>query len=333
MKNLGQSRTSNFQSEMEVDQNVLDEHEDLNQVINDKRKIYEIKPEYEDLVPAGVDAVLQKWKKRKGPVSNFLSGDMVHTTKADLKSITGLKFYCTLVGDYESLIFLGDDAPALCPSIHPNTICNFLRYKSHTNKDTQLIGINDEPIFDVLGNKVICDGKWNAVINEKQFGSTITKLHRFRKQNTKEYHDSCPDCFEYYERGQRIGCLDHHTPQPFRSGNPMFSMQVEKGMRNLKASQEIFDVNGASSLNPFQLEEIRAHLVGTRSLIDYQTWVIILIGIKLFLRINELTGDEIDIHGNIKTTGIRMEDFDQHNSGIEDGLVTDIAIRIKGNNV
>lgn len=142
----------------------------------------------------------------------------------------------------------------------------------HYNMGQELIGVANTVVLDVTGQKVICDGKWRAVINEKQFGSTITKFHKFREHNSTEYHKDCADCLDHYLKGERIGCIEQHFPQPFSTGNPMVSMQVEHGMRTLRTSQEIFDITGASSLNPFQVEQVRQYLVGTRSLKDYQTW-------------------------------------------------------------
>ena len=50
--------------------------------------------------------------------------------------------------------------------------------------------ILDRPVLDVYGKSIICDGGWNANINQKQFSSTVTKIHKSRGESGlySKYH-------------------------------------------------------------------------------------------------------------------------------------------------
>jgi hypothetical protein len=61
--------------------------------------------------------------------------------------------------------------------------------------------ILDRPVLDVYGKSIICDGGWNANINQKQFSSTVTKIHKSRGESGL-YSEPCKLCWEQENNGR-----------------------------------------------------------------------------------------------------------------------------------
>ena len=78
---------------------------------------------------------------------------------------------------------LQDNPPAKCPSMNAESLALFLRYKSPVRKGQPLTDLNGNPKLDRMGQPIICDGGWKAEINEKQWSSTITKIHETRGES------------------------------------------------------------------------------------------------------------------------------------------------------
>jgi len=75
---------------------------------------------------------------------------------------------------------------------------------------------------------------------------------------------------------------------------------------------------GSSAITPWELLDIRTNLLSTNSIHDLQSWVMILISIKLFLRSDEL------VH-------IRIQDFVSDLCfEAKDGSISMLGIKVKG---
>ncbi|CEO95342.1 hypothetical protein PBRA_004108, partial [Plasmodiophora brassicae] len=167
------------------------------------------------------------------------------------KHIRGLRYYCCLVGDYDSLLVLQDDAPSdHCPSMSAKTLSNFVRFKRGV-QGTPLVDASGVPVLDRRGQPVVCQGGWNGPGNVEQFESAVTAVHAARDQrgnfedacnacwdafqaarqasacglHVGQHDDSCDTCWATFSRSnQSFGCF-HHVGQPrlWRRGNPVLS--------------------------------------------------------------------------------------------------------------
>jgi hypothetical protein len=73
------------------------------------------------------------------------------------KHYRGLRLFCCLIGDCESLLMLQDNAPRpYCPSMSSKTISNFIKWKRGA-KGSILKGSDNVPIKDIDNQIVKCE--------------------------------------------------------------------------------------------------------------------------------------------------------------------------------
>ncbi|KAI9359581.1 hypothetical protein DFJ73DRAFT_902032 [Zopfochytrium polystomum] len=136
---------------------------------NNKTK-FAIAPQIHALAVAGVDAKIAELGLQQGTTTSCPLADRNYkdtTRKAAQKHINLLKFFFSLIGDYESLIILEDTPPDFCPSMDYKSLILVLKFKQQP-KGNQLLHENRAPVMDVLGQEVLCQGGWNApnVVNQ-----------------------------------------------------------------------------------------------------------------------------------------------------------------------
>ncbi|SPQ99558.1 unnamed protein product (mitochondrion) [Plasmodiophora brassicae] len=93
------------------------------------------------------------------------------------KHIRGLRYYCCLVGDYDSLLVLQDDAPSdHCPSMSAKTLSNFVRFKK---------GVKRTPLVDASGVPVPV-----SVIDERAcaLGHIVLAVRHRRLDGEKKFN-------------------------------------------------------------------------------------------------------------------------------------------------
>jgi hypothetical protein len=71
-------------------------------------------------------------------------------------------------------------------------------------------------------------------------------------------------------------------------GNPIFSREVMQQLLKTKEDLKGWKVKGNVQLLPGEVRQLRDYLVGSGTLENFQIYVMILLGIKLFLRADEL---------------------------------------------
>ncbi|KAJ3073776.1 Nuclear control of ATPase protein 2 [Podochytrium sp. JEL0797] len=78
------------------------------------------------------------------------------------KHFNGLKFFCTLIGDWESMLTLLDNkVEPFCPSMSANTIALFIRFK-RWEKGAPLVDFDEDDVLNTDGEPVLCQGGgWN----------------------------------------------------------------------------------------------------------------------------------------------------------------------------
>jgi hypothetical protein len=78
-------------------------------------------------------------------------------------------------------------------------------------------------------------------------------------------------------------------------GNPVKSMENIPHIHRIKDDVvSAHKVNGNVQLLPGEIRNLRDYLVGSGTICNLQVYVMILLGIKLFLRVNELLDIQVD---------------------------------------
>ena len=77
----------------------------------------------------------------------------------------GLMYFCSLLGDYESMLILKENRPRFCPAMSPRMIANFIKFKRLKRGR------------DIYGRNIKCQGGWNDPDNVKQLLSAVGALH------------------------------------------------------------------------------------------------------------------------------------------------------------
>jgi hypothetical protein len=214
--------------------------------------------------------------------------------EAYMKHLTGLRYFCFLIGDFESMLILLDKAPVgRLPSCRVATVQLFIKWKIFP-KGSILTGDNDEPIIDYEGKEIECVGSWNAPDNMRQFSSALTLVHISRGQACA-YTEACLDCLSGAEvAGSEnlhtfFGCESHHPNRKIsRQGDPMTDQRLLDYMKSIFVEKSAYVQKGDSPITPFELLQVRTYLCSTNSLWDFMIYVMILLGVKLFLRSDEL---------------------------------------------
>ena len=296
-------------------------------------QIYHVKAEYWLPAKTGMATALEKFNLTFASDKTPLLGDTScssATEKQYLSVYRALRYYCCLVGDYESLLMLQEDSPKpFCPSMKANTIGDFIQWKRGTAK-APLLNKDRQPVCDVFGHHMLCLGGWNAPMIVKQFKSAVTALHQVNEQRG-QYYERCENCWEL--GFDSIGCIHHlYQPQLWRKGDPTQSRLVQMAHKRSSKDGEGYQEGGDTALTPMELLRIRRCLVSTGDIKDYQLWVLILISIRLFLRSAEATGDQTDmINGETIPTGLTGDSFVQDLFVVSsEGIVDALAIKVKG---
>lgn len=212
------------------------------------------------------------------------------TLLAYQKHYNGLKYFFSLIGDYESLLILLEYPPEpFCPSMDPNSIALFINWKRYPAGSPLLeIGNGSVILADVEGNPIRCQGTWNDPNNVNQLLSAVGAIHEARNQGGA-YFNSCEDCIDIYTRlNDKSGCRFHTTAQLWRRGNPRTAVVVKNTFKQSNIDGSGYVAEGDSALTPWELLSLRDRLLSTNSLWDLEFWVMTLIAIKLFLREDEV---------------------------------------------
>ena len=159
---------------------------------------YKVPDEIKRIAREGVEEVIKKMELSLDVHKRPMLGTRPlaeNTTISYMKHINGLRYFCSVVGDYESLLVFMEQSPAeFCPSANPNTIANFIRFK-RLERGQVLVDERGQNVVDVLGRGIKCMGGWNDHENVRQCLSAIGAVHAARGQKGP-YFDSCMDCIK-----------------------------------------------------------------------------------------------------------------------------------------
>ena len=247
----------------------------------------------------------------------------------------GLKRFCAITGEYDSLLILQPFANDKCPPLSANVVSNYIKYRRE-KKGTVIEGM-----FDVITKQPIkAIAGWNDPGNVGQLKTAVMNLHRHMGHGECSYQTVCDDCLLDHQNQSAngritIGCSRHlYKPRLYRVGNPFTDSECRAAVKKSKKDGETYVPCENDLISPFEIDTLADHLIGTNKLENYQLWVMILISIKLFLRGSETCGFErVKKRGGqteIKFTGIRQESFDWSFSTFKNDEFETFALRIKG---
>lgn len=207
------------------------------------------------------------------------------------KQFRGFFKFLALIGDYDSmLVFHNQKSKLVTESMVSESVALYIIYK--TKKSTEnLTKLHNKTIMmkDIFGQEIKCVGHWNAIGNADQFLNAITNIHLTIRQ-TAAYTDPCELCINARQSNNNsTGCRFHLGEYKFyRRGNPRYSNEVNKAMIIAKEETQNHRSKKCAQLLPSEVETLRKYLFSTNKIADYQLYVMILLGIHLFLRFDEV---------------------------------------------
>ena len=302
--------------------------------------------EYHLQLRNNIDSRLGRNIGRRGARSN------PNTSKTYETTVRGLRWWCCLIGDYESLLVLQDKVPRHCPSMNPRTLELFARFKTLMPGQVLTI-VNDKgkekPFLDVLDREI--KGKaasetsrdlqkpaWAGPQSHDTFCAAVKKIHEKNIRQVGQFQDRCEDCWKMPLEQRFRGCVQHPgNPRVRRLGDPTTSVEMTGSKKQNQSDHADHSPDGAQPLLPSDLVRLRAYWCSRNSLEELQAWVIFLVSCRLFLRANEATGHHTDSKGNIiLISGIQLTDNPDTDSinwtctNIKDHVVVRLGLNIKG---
>ena len=254
---------------------------------------------YKLKITAGITKAAKKWNVAldKGLVLDEFKYQGKNTTRLGNRPIADntktnyeghyrqLWRYCAFIGDFESMLLLLSPAPKHVPAMNVTTVESFLRFKRLPTGTVLLTTDESSAVTDVFKNPMTCEGSWIARGNSDIYRAGISVLH-VHHNHTTEYLEPCDDCRARSVATLHRGCSLHPgSPCTRRKGNPTRYVIFINSLSSLndKSHKE----TGSSQLLPSDERLLRNHLLSSRTLVSLQTWVIMIIAIRLFLRHDE----------------------------------------------
>lgn len=231
------------------------------------------------------------------------------------------KDFCLIIGDYRSAIICDQSKDTFCShrpeSVNVETCILFMKFNVFADCN---LAMNEKspPVRDIRGNIIKCIGSWNVERTLYVFKMAISKLHHhFSEEIGTCYMEKCEKCCLFIT--EKKGCIHHVScPRYYRQGNPAQSPTFQKQYGVLK--KKLIEKNMVRSTDyftPSNLRDIREYCLSQNSLYYLMMWTIMIVGIKQFLRVQEVLN-------------LRMEDFVERAFSVNDRNVEALAMHVKG---
>jgi hypothetical protein len=163
------------------------------------------------------------------------------------------------------------------------------------------------PKLDVQGHQIFCQGTWNSPDQSNKIRSAVFCLHNHYEVLRGPYVVTCPDCVSThdvfkqqpsYTAGTYGACQRHSSGSVLNSsGNVCLCEDVKIRLERWKGNKAAYKKKGSMQLTPSQVRVLRSLLLSSGDINDMKTYVMIILGIKLFLRANELIKLKLDMFG------------------------------------
>lgn len=280
--------------------------------------------------------------RRIQAIKEFIAKHHLDTSKKDhiLLTMRGKKNQTTLALYHSYFLQLGRFASrigdfqtacicdrSLCPlnplPALPSTLSAYIRYKSEP-LGKALLDNQGNPVKDVNGTPMKCVGHWKAPTNLEKFRAAISTLHHHYEDLHGPYVPECARCIKLTTEanlapGDYKSCPTHSSsPRVSPIGNPTLDAKFTQIFQQYHSQlKSLHTVRGSCHILPSQLRQMRELLLNSGNPSDHQTFVMIIIGIKLFLRADELLN-------------LKIEDFNMDYAIVHPSEVRAICVSVQG---
>jgi hypothetical protein len=236
-----------------------------------------------------------------------------------------LKDFSIVIGDYKTALICDQSEVTLCSyrpeSASVDTCIHFMRFNTckddtDTSTVTYLTHYNTQQrVLDVMGNPIQCMGNWKVSKTLSTYKMAINKLHNhFREEIGSDYQEKCSRCCELN------GKCDQHIDYPrlFRKGNPTTTQKFRTQFDILNAKLLMDDKDRKTgAFLPSELRDIREFCLSKNTKYSLMMWTIMVVGVKLFLRIEEILK-------------MKIEDFNKELFLVDESNVNALAVVVQG---
>ena len=296
---------------------------------------YKLSESRQAYVDGQVKLALKKLDLKFSGVKSSLTGDRVlakNTSDSYLSNLRQLRYFLSLIGDWESLIILGDNSPEFAPSIRVESLVLFLDWKVK-KPGTVLFDANNETVY-IAGPKprrgraqraiLKADGGWRNPDNTSAFGGALSALHNAKGMEGIVYSEACDRCLKkFHDSNQKdvSGCRYHAgRARLWRCGNPRLTETYGNRIKRLfTIDLSGYEPHGDSMLMPRELLNVRTYCLAKNDRKHWRIWTMILLSVKLFLRSDEAVPFN------------DTENFVRALTSLDDsGMVKHLAFKVKG---
>jgi hypothetical protein len=219
----------------------------------------------------------------------------------------GMRDFCLMIGDYESaIIFNRDTCPNNPPPCKSLTARLYLQFRCR--KEGSILQHPDtaEPYL-VNGKEIECEGGWKSQSSITTFQSALSCIHQAYDTTRGDYYELCDaasnkdgiegdSCVEQRDLHPDLaphgpGCSRHaNNPRLVACGNAGRCSKFKAQIKHYK--QKVVEwYNEASRTTyflPSDVRKIRNKLLSMDNINATMLWVMIIVGIKLHLRVEEV---------------------------------------------
>ena len=230
--------------------------------------------------------------------------------------------YSLLVGDYESALLLTEKKTIANPfPLKLRTAINLMQYMTQKPGLPHTDYLTNQQLFDVNQSPMTCQSRWRGSATLGIYRSALVKLHSQYPSTKGPYQERCPRCAEIpIAQAQRgMGCPDHPgRPQYHRSGNTAQDTTFTKHLSKwISFADNNYDQRHSAYLLPRELRHLREYLLSKNDLPSLMIWTILLVAVKGFLRMEEVTE-------------LRVEDIPMEHARVKPRSISALTMFVKG---
>jgi hypothetical protein len=240
----------------------------------------------------------------------------------------GLEAFCIEIGDYDSAMIVSRNiCPSRPPPVKMDTAIAFLKFQVEPKvceesgaPNILLHHLTQQPVVSaVTGLPMVCQENWNCVPTIKLYAASLEKLHGKYETTRGVYIEACDECIEMH-RLTRQACALHTGmggAKLVTVGNPRQGDEFKNVVKQMLKVAVDRDLSRSTfAYAPHELRAIRDHCLATNNLYDMMIWTIMIIGIKLFLRVDEVLSLTVEdfqtnlfVLNKLNVTGLMVEVF------------------------
>jgi hypothetical protein len=231
--------------------------------------------------------------------------------------------FCIEVADYDSaMIFARDICPTNPLPMSSESAIECLRFHVQ-EKGTRLMHHKTNlPInSSFTGLPLVCQGDWRSTHSISLYRSALSKVHMHYETTSGDYTDACKKCGEIPmdEVQMGKGCPRHPgTPHYWCKGMPTSTPDFGNNCSMLKEYVKIhYDARHTFAFYPGELRDLRLYLLSTNNKYKLMIWTIMLVGIKGFLRTDEVLN-------------LKVEDLPQEYFAVTQNNVEGLCMTVQG---